>query len=140
MKIQEFLQQLPDLVRQQLPPELQNPRVVGPFGGLLKWHYGNPKIHYEVWLQRRLGIIEIGLHFEGDADANAQHLAQLSQRFEEIRTALGPAVEPEQWTRTWTRIHQTLPLRLLEEPLALELSTLMADMIKVLEPVVRQPL
>ena len=31
----------------------------------LQLHYHSPNVHYEVWLTRKTGRIEIGLHFEG---------------------------------------------------------------------------
>ena len=138
MRVQEFLRQIPELVRTQLPPDLREFRVAGPVASLIKLHYGNPRIHYEVWIQRRTGRVEIGLHFEDDAETNARYLESLSSRFVEIQSALGPGVEPEQWTSTWTRIHQGLPLGPLEEDLLPEVSSCMCQMVQVLEPMVRE--
>ena len=63
MKSREFLELLPDLVRQQLPPGLEGFQVIGPTGSLVKLHYHRPTVHYEVWLRRRQKHVELGLHF-----------------------------------------------------------------------------
>ena len=52
-KTKEFLAEAAELVRMQLPPELRDPCLVGPVGTLVKLHYGDPKVHYEVWVRRR---------------------------------------------------------------------------------------
>ena len=92
MKPREFLELLPDLVRQQLPPELEDFEVMGPTGSLVKIHYQQPTVHYEVWLRRRLKQVELGLHFEGDRDSNHRAIDLLSERSQDIRASLGPKV------------------------------------------------
>ncbi len=138
MNVQDFLRQIPELLRSQLPQELREFQAVGPVGSLMKFHYGEPSIHYEVWVQRRVSLVEVGLHFEGNADANDRYLEGLSAHFVEIRAALGPDVEAEQWTRSWTRIHQSVPLSPLEEDFLLEVSSQLARMITVLQPMVQE--
>ena len=137
MKTQEFLRQIPELLFSQLPPELQDFHTIGPMGSLTKFHYGDHHIHYEVWVQRRIGKVEVGLHFEGNPATNSIYLESISRRFDEIYAALGPSVEPEQWTQSWTRIHQSLPLELLEEDFLVEVTSRLAHLIRVLEPIVR---
>ena len=136
MKIQEFLRQVPELVRSQLPQDLRQFQTQGPMASLMKFHYGDPYVHYEVWVQRRMGLVEVGLHFEGNADINARYLEDLSARFGEIQAAFGPAVEAEQWTRSWTRIHQSIPLKPLDEDFLLEVSAYLSRIIMVLQPMV----
>jgi hypothetical protein len=62
MKTKEFLETLPNLVRQQLPPQLRefqvNPRVTS----LTKFYYDRASVRYEVWIQKRRGVVELGLH------------------------------------------------------------------------------
>ncbi len=134
MSARHFLAEVLELLRMQLPPELKDFESAGPWGGLVKVHYGDPSANYEVWIQRRLGQIELGLHFEGEAQANARRLESLSTRLAEIRSQLGDQVEPEQWTARWTRIHETLPLAELDEDFLMELSTRLSRYICVLEP------
>ena len=65
MKVQEFLRLLPEMVHSQLPEELRGFHTVGPFAGLVKLHYGDRRRHYEVWVQQRLGIVEMACALRG---------------------------------------------------------------------------
>jgi hypothetical protein len=137
MKTQEFLRQIPELLRSQLPPELQDFHTLGPMGSLIKFHYGDSHIHYEVWVQRRIKQVEVGLHFESNAATNSMYLEGMSRHLADIHSVLGSTVEPEQWTPSWTRVHQTLPLEALEEDFLMEVTSRMSRLVRVLEPVVR---
>ena len=134
MKTGEFLEGLLELVRQQLPPELSGFQVTGPAMSLAKLHYGRPAVHYEVWIQKRRGEVELGLHFEGDAESNRRHLELLSRRRDAIRSALGPGVDAESWDKGWTRVHETVPLEPLSDDFLVELSFKLSAMIRTLEP------
>lgn len=134
MKPREFLELLPDLVRQQLPPELADFDVLGPTGSLVKLHYQQPTVHYEVWLRRRLKQVELGLHFEGGRDSNHRSIELLSQRSEDIRASLGPGVEVGPWDRGWTRAHETLPWEPLGDDFLIEVSLKLSGLIRTLEP------
>ena len=134
MKSREFLELLPDLVRQQLPPELEDFQVMGPTGSLVKLHYQRPTVHYEVWLRRRQKQVELGLHFEGDRDGNHRSLVHLSQRSEDIRASLGPGVEVAAWDKGWTWVHETLPWEPLGDDFLVEVSLKLSGMIRTLEP------
>jgi hypothetical protein len=96
-------------------------------------------VHYEVWVQKKTGRIEIGLHFESsDPDANYRWAAALAPRMLEVQSKLGPNVELEEWTRAWTRLHETLAFEgKLSESLAGDVSARLAEFISVLEPIVR---
>ena len=137
MKTGEFLEALPDLVRQQLSPELRGFQVAASPMSLVKLHYGRPTIHYEVWIQKRKGEVEMGLHFEGDAERNRRHLELLSEQRDAIRSALGSGVDAEPWDRGWTRVHETVPLEPLNDDFLIELSFKLSAMIRTLEPMVR---
>src|SRR5207237_8178690 len=50
---------------------------------------GNKQLHYEAWIRERLGVIEVGLHFEADALTNARLLAAFRAREHAIRRVLG---------------------------------------------------
>jgi hypothetical protein len=99
-------------------------------------HYHTPKVHYEVWLTRKTKRIEIGLHFEGPRDFSYRWAELMSAHAPEIFGRLGPDVEIEEWTPSWTRIHQSLPYDPLSEPLADEIAHRLAEMISVLQPIV----
>ena len=137
MQTREFLEALVELVRQQLSPELRDFQVTASPMSLVKLHYGRPTIHYEVWVQKRRGEVELGLHFEGDAESNRRHLELLSRRRDAIRSALGPGVDAEPWDRGWTRVHETVPLEPLNDDFLIELSFKLSAMIRTLEPMLR---
>ena len=138
MKTKEFLEVVTDLVRMQLPPELQEFQVTHRMSTLLKLYYQQPAVHYEVWVQKRKGEIEVGLHFEGDADSNSRNLAVLAQQADAIESALGDNVEIASWDRGWTRAHETVPLVPLNDDFVVELSLKVSGMIRTLEPLLRR--
>ena len=135
MKTKEFLELLPDLVREQLPEELSDFQIAQRMSSLLKLYYDRPATHYEVWIQRRKGEVELGLHFEGDPDSNLEQLELLSRRGDEIRQVLGADLEIAQWDRGWTRAHETLILEPLDEDFLVEVSFKLSAMIRALEPI-----
>ena len=102
----------------------------------LQMHYHTPKVHYEVWLTRKTNRIEIGLHFEGTREFSYLWAELMSAHTPEILGQLGPEVEFEEWTPSWTRIHQSLPYDPLSEALADEVARRFAEMITVLQPIV----
>jgi hypothetical protein len=108
MKTREFLYTLTDIVRQQLGPELQDFQTIGPTMSLVKLHYGEPAVHYEVWVRKRQREIELGLHFESDAASNRRGLDLLTEHQSAIHAALGPQVAVEEWDKGWPRAHETL--------------------------------
>jgi mRNA-degrading endonuclease RelE of RelBE toxin-antitoxin system len=136
MKIQQFLQEIPELLRSQLPPELQGFASLGPAGSLIKFHIGDRRIHYEVWVQRRARLVEVGLHFEADRAANLAWLEALAPRLPEASDLLGPEVEAQHWTESWTRIHQEAPLAELDEDSLLEVTHRLARLMCALQPLV----
>jgi hypothetical protein len=99
-------------------------------------HYHTPKVHYEVWLTRKTNRIEIGLHFEGAQEFSYLWADLMSAHAPEILGQLGPSVEFEEWTPSWTRIHQSMPYDPLSEALADEVAQRLAEMIRVLQPIV----
>lgn len=104
----------------------------------LQLHYWTPKIHYEVWLTRKTGRIEIGLHFEGERHFSYRWAEVMAARMPEVQARLGSQVELEEWTPSWTRIHQTIPYDPLSEPLADEVARRLAEMMTVLQPIVEE--
>jgi hypothetical protein len=86
---------------------------------MLQVHYGNPRVHYELWLQTRTGRVEIGLHFEDERSLNERWCALLAPLACELREALGPELDLEEWTASWMRLHLTVPM----EPLTAEFAS-----------------
>ena len=137
MKTREFLETLPDLVRQQLSPALSGFQVHPRVTSLTKFYYERSSVHYEVQIHRRRGVVELGLHFEGDPESNFRHLELLRGFSEEIRSSLRDGIEIEQWDRGWTRAHETIPLEPLSDDFLVEVSFKLSGMMQTLEPLLR---
>lgn len=135
MRVREFMALLQDQILASLPDELQDCTFRARFVWFQLW-YHSPKVHYEVWLTRKTGRIEIGLHFEGPRDFSYRWAELMANHMPEIAARLGPQVELEEWTPAWTRIHQTVPYAPLSEALAEEVARRLAAMITVLQPLV----
>ncbi|MBI4300922.1 MAG: hypothetical protein HY677_07270, partial [Chloroflexi bacterium] len=134
LRQREFLTLVAQLLPQHLPEPLRafNGRVEG--GMMLKVFYHSPRIHYEVHPLRKTGRIEIGLHFEAERETSYRLLARFAECFVEVQAALGPSVEPEEWTNSWTRLHETWPLTRLDDALAQKVAARLGQMISVLQP------
>ena len=74
---------------------------------LLKVHYGNERIHFEVWADGNRGFLEIGLHFEDGPASTAAYLAFFDARIVEIKHLLGAEVELERWTASWGHLFES---------------------------------
>jgi len=138
MKTMEFLAGVRELVRMQLPVKLRDPQMVDSRGPLVKLFYSDPTIHYEVWVRKRDRVVEVGLHFEGPTESNTRYLDELTGRYPHIIGALGPQVEAERWTGSWTRVHQVVPFDNLDEDTLMVVSGCLAQMMIQLEPVIRK--
>jgi hypothetical protein len=138
MRVGEFL----TLVRQQalalLPAELRDGATARVSSSWLWVHYHHPKVHYEVWLARKIGRIEIGLHFEGPREFSYRWAELIAPHMPEIQARLGPQMELEEWTASWARVHQTVPYDPLSEMLADEVARRFAETITVLQPIVER--
>ncbi len=133
MRIQKFQVSLVDKTRKLLPRRLKNfePRS---FFSILKLSYRNPRLHYEVWVRGQEKLVEVGLHFEADKATNDELLAYFSSRTIEIHHELGPRIEIERWTNSWSRVHEVVPYTALDEALVDTLAARLAKMIAVLQP------
>ena len=139
LKTKEFLGLVADSLGEHLPQELQDFRVRGPVFSLVGILYAkDPRIHYEVWVQRRTGRLELGLHFEAEAETNTRWLEFFGRQAPSILAALGPGVEAEQWTGSWTRLHESLPLEALTRQYAQRVAERLGTFISVLEPMRRE--
>jgi len=133
MRIQEFQITLVEKTRKKLPRALRDlqPRS---FFTIVKLHYRNPRIHYEVLVRGKERLIEIGLHLEADKSTNDALLTCLNSRALEIHDELGARIEIEQWTNSWSRVHEVVPYESLNADLVDQLSAKLAKMIAVLQP------
>lgn len=129
MQSQEFLIAVRDQTLALLPDELREAHARVHYG-MLQIHYREPRAHYEVWLVRKTGRIEIGLHFEADRERSHEWAEALADRSLELRESLGPEAELEEWTPSWTRLHLTLPLETLDRALCGEVAERLTDLIR----------
>jgi hypothetical protein len=103
---------------------------------MVQLYFGDSRQHYELWLRHRDGLVELGLHFEGEREDSRARIAHVAECMPLLLEGLGPEVEVEEWTERWTRVHETLPLRALTEDYARELGARLARYVDVLEPLV----
>jgi hypothetical protein len=137
MRVRDFLMLVQERLEPLLPPTLRSFQARVRFT-LLQVYFDHPSLHYEVWPQKKTGRIEIGLHFEGEPETNYRWAAVLAERMPEVLAALGPAMELEEWTPAWTRLHQTLPMGALDESEATEAAERLATLIQTMEPILEE--
>ncbi len=137
MRLQQFQVSLVDKTRKQLPRSLREFQARS-FFTLVKLYYAQSKIHYEVWVRGKEHLIEVGLHFEADKATNDALLAYFRERAFEIHAELGPRVEIEQWTNSWSRVHEVVPYTALDADLADLLAKKLSRMISVLQPMLEK--
>lgn len=104
--------------------------------GYVQYYRGAPSVHYEVWVQRKTARLEIGLHFEGEREANYAAAAALSVRATDVLARIGPEYELEEWTQQWTRLHRSFGAPSLTPALAEEAAEHTVALIRGLEPLV----
>lgn len=137
MRVHDFLRAVVQETRLQLPRRWRG------FDGrsrftLIQLFFEKRSVHYEVWIRGGVNLIEVGLHCEADRETNARLLDYFRAREFEIHTQLGPRVECEQWTQSWTRVHQVVPYKSLDGPLVKQVANNLAKMILVLQPMLDQ--
>jgi hypothetical protein len=137
MRPHEFLHAVRDRAAAHLPDDLRGWKARVLYA-TLQAHYGNPRLHYEVWLVRKTGRIEIGLHLEADHETSRTWAMRLARHADELRAALGPAVELEDWTASWCRLHETLPLDPLTEVLCDEVAVRLAALVQATQPLLAE--
>lgn len=140
MRVNDFLNLVAHETQKQLPARWRGFRTWKRYT-LIQLFYGRRSIHYEVWVRGgTIHALEIGLHCEADARTNSQLLELFDANLFEIKAALGENVEAEQWTKSWTRVHELMSYEKLDEATARKCAARVAQMIQVLEPMmVRTP-
>jgi len=138
MRVAEFLTMVNERAMAMLPDAVRDAATSRASSAWLWVHYHDPKVHFEVWLARKTGRIEIGLHFEGPREFSYRWAERMAPHMPEIQARLGPHVELEEWTASWARVHQTVPYDPLSEPLADEVARRFAETITVLQPIVER--
>ncbi len=133
MRVNEFLHLTAETARSQLPARRRKFQTRS-FYTFIQLYYGKRGLHYEIQIRGQTRQIEVGLHFEADHDTNAALLQFFSDHIFEIKDTLGAQVEAEQWTSSWTRIHELVPYTTLDEATAKVIAEHLAQMIECLQP------
>ncbi len=123
-------------LRASLPAALCAPRWSATTHMAKAW-YGNPALHYEIWVRARLRVVELGLHFEADDLTNARLLAAFRARAPAVKRALGPEARIEDWDRGWARVWEPLSLELAGAELRERVVSRFVAYVRVLEPILR---
>lgn len=101
----------------------------------VQFYRRDPRVHYEVWPQKKRGRIEIGLHFEGPREFSYAWAAVMAQHADDIMASLGPEVELEEWTPAWTRLHRVVPFEVLSQELARDAAGHVLRFMEALDPI-----
>ena len=131
----DFLRGVLAATRAQLPAELQGLQARQQ-GSLIKLFAEEPAIHFELWLHRGRGRVELGLHFETrDHERNQRLLDYVIDELPFLKAVLGNSVEAEPWDKGWTRVYMTRPLARLGPEEQAQLATSFAEFVEALEPI-----
>lgn len=134
MKAREFLFASEERAMASLPREFPRPeRKV--MWTILQLHYGNPDVHFELQPHVGRGMVELGLHFEGPAEANDACARTLAARTAELMPALGEGWELEEWTASWRRLHRVYRFEKLTVGLSDAVGDELAKALTTLHPV-----
>ena len=137
LRVRDFLALVHEGVEMRLGPKLDGFDWRQRFS-FVQYYRGSPDVHYEVWAQRKTGRLEIGLHFEGDRDANYAAAELLALRAPDVQKAIGAEYELEEWTKSWTRLHRTFEAQALTPSLADEAADRVVALIRGAEPIIDQ--
>lgn len=134
-----YLRDLSLLMRTALPRDLKAFHWRCGHAQAKAW-YGNPSLHYEVWVRGRIRVVELGLHFEADALTNARLLAAFRARAKEVKRALGAEARIEEWDKGWARVWEPISLELADDDLRERVRSRLVDYVRTLEPMLREEL
>ncbi len=131
----KFLNTLPQLVTPHLPEHLQGIQAVS-WNWLVKFHFGEPRLHYEISRVPRREGWELGFHFESkDKNLNRYLLQGFRRHLFEIKDTLGSSVEAEMWDRGWTKVYEVYPSAPLTTSYQAEVGKRLSDIIICLHPI-----
>jgi hypothetical protein len=136
LSYQKFLKTLPTEVIPLLPAPLQGIKVRQPWRWLVQFHYGEPRLHYEVSRAQGQTGLELGFHCEArDRDLNRYMLNGFRHNLFEIKDSLGERFEAEMWDKGWTKIYEVYPEGDLSEDYRAEVGARLSEIIVCLHPI-----
>ena len=132
----KFLKTLPQALLPYLPASLQGIQYRHPWSWLVQFHYGEPRLHYEVSKVVRRDGWELGFHCEArDKHLNRVLLHGFRRHLFEIKETLGESMEAEMWDRGWTKIYEVYPGADLTADYQQEIGRRLAEIITCLHPI-----
>jgi hypothetical protein len=137
LRIRDFLALVQEGVASRLPKKLDGFETRQRFG-YVQYYRSSPAVHYEIWVQRKTQRLEIGLHFEGERDANYAAAEALALRAPDVQARIGPEYELEEWTQQWTRLHRSFAAPALTPDLAADAAERAVALIRGMEPILDQ--
>ena len=130
----KFFLTFPDVMISYLPPHLQPVQVIK-WRWLIKFHFGEPRLHYELSRAARGDGWEIGLHFEArDRQLNQYLLQGFRRHLFEIKDCLGDSIEAEMWDKGWAKVYEVYPNAPLTTAYQVALGRRFAQVITCLHP------
>ena len=131
----QFLKSMPDVVVPYLPSQLQDVQAVT-WNWLVKFHFGEPRLHYEISRVPRRDGWELGFHFESqDKNLNRFLLQGFRRHLFEIKDILGASMEAEMWDKGWSKIYEVYPSAPLTTNYQAEVGKRVADIMICLHPI-----
>jgi hypothetical protein len=134
LRIRDFLARVHEGVQTRLGAALDGFDWRQRFG-YVQYFRGSHTVHYEIWVQRKTARLEIGLHFEGERDANYAAAQALALRAGDVQARVGPEYELEEWTTQWTRLHRSFAAPALTPELADEAAERAVALMQGMEPI-----
>lgn len=133
----QFLGSLAEQTIPRLTPILQNSvHVRQPWRWLVQFHFGEPKLHYEVAKAVRRDGWELGFHCESkDKQLNRLLLLGFRTHLFEIKDTLGESIEAEMWDKGWTKIYEVYPNAPLTLDYQQQVAKRLAAMICCIQPI-----
>ena len=131
-----FIKTLPEAVKAELPESLKGIKVRQPWRWLIQFHYGEPRLHYEVSKPRYRDGLELGFHCEArDKELNRYLLLGFRHHLFEIKDTLGESIEAEMWDKGWTKIYEVYPDGKLTEEYQAQVGRRLSEIIVCLHPI-----
>ena len=138
MRVNDFLNLVAQHTRTGLPARYRKFHTWKRYT-LIQIYYTRRSIHYEVWIRGgNIHALEIGLHCEADPATNRALLEKLDARMFEIKAALGDRIEGEQWTNSWTRVHELIPYGKLDEAAVEACAQKLVKLISTIQPMLER--
>jgi hypothetical protein len=131
-----FLRGVVERVLEEIPADFRPIHSIS-YSHMAQLWSGNKQLHYEAWMRDRLGVIELGLHFEADALTNARLLAAFRARERVIHRALGADVRIETWDKGWARVWEPVTLVTLDREFLERIGDRVGEYVTALEPLLR---